>query len=103
MQDSTSKECGLHSGNIVTSAADQAQEEVQADLWPSGPVEALSKEQLQQLAKGPREQDTLVVLYAPWCQYSKVRRRFPATMIANRAGLFQLPIAVFIPEAEASS
>ena len=73
LQDATSKECGLHSGNIVTSAAEQGAEEAQKDLWPSGPVQALDHAQLEKLADGQREQDTLVVLYAPWCQFSQVR------------------------------
>jgi adenylyl-sulfate reductase (glutathione) len=73
MQDATSKECGLHSGNIVTSAAEQGGEEAQKDLWPSGPVQALNHQQLERLADGHRDQDTLVVLYAPWCQFTQVR------------------------------
>ena len=72
VQDATSKECGLHSGNIVTSAAEQGAEDAQKDLWPSGPVQALDHNQLEQLANGDRKNDTLVVLYAPWCQYSQV-------------------------------
>ena len=72
-QDATAKECGLHSGNVVQSAADQARDEL-PDLWPSGPVEALSRQQLAALKDGPRDKDTLVVLYAPWCQFSQVCR-----------------------------
>ena len=71
VQDATGKECGLHSGNVVQSAADQAKEEVQ-DLYQNGPVEAVSKDQLQSLLDGKRDKDTFVVLYAPWCQYSQV-------------------------------
>ena len=56
---------------MVASAAEQAKEEA-TDLWPTGPVEALSKGQLEQLVDGQRDKDTLVVLYAPWCQYSQV-------------------------------
>ena len=70
-QDQTAKECGLHSGNIVQSAEAQAAGE-QADLWASGPVEALDHAALEKLADGQRDKDTLVVLYAPWCQYSQV-------------------------------
>jgi adenylyl-sulfate reductase (glutathione) len=70
-QDQTAKECGLHSGNIVQSAEAQAAGE-QADLWASGPVEALDHAALEKLADGQRDRDTLVVLYAPWCQYSQV-------------------------------
>ena len=51
----------------------QGAEELQKDLWPTGPVEALDHSQLEKLADGDRDTDTLVVLYAPWCQYSQVR------------------------------
>jgi hypothetical protein len=55
----------------VQSAEAQAAGE-QADLWASGPVEALDHAALEKLADGQRDKDTLVVLYAPWCQYSQV-------------------------------
>ena len=71
VQDATGKECGLHSGNVVQSAAEQAKAEVQ-DLFQDSSVEALSKQQLQGMMDGQRDKDTLVVLYAPWCQYSQV-------------------------------
>lgn len=73
LQDQTAKECGLHSGNIVSSAESQAAGEA-ADLWASGPVEALDHDALAKLADGSRNKDTLVVLYAPWCQFSQVSR-----------------------------
>lgn len=75
-QDATGKECGLHSGNVVQSASDQAKEEAQ-DLYQNGPVEAVSKDQLQSLLDGKRDKDTFVVLYAPWCQYSQVSTARP--------------------------
>lgn len=43
------------------------------DLWMEGGVEALSKAQMEQLLAGPRDKHTLVVLYAPWCRFCKVR------------------------------
>lgn len=74
VQEATGKECGLHSGNVVESAAEQAQREAERDLWDTDAhVEALSREQLAALAGGPRDKATLVVLYAPWCPYSQVR------------------------------
>lgn len=73
LQDATSKECGLHSGNVVSSAAEQGAQEAQQDLWPTGAVEPLDHEELERLADGQRTKDTLIVLYAPWCQYSQVR------------------------------
>jgi len=73
LQDQTAKECGLHSGNIVSSAEAQAAGEA-ADLWAAGSaVEGLDHDALAQLADGSRDKDTLVVLYAPWCQFSQVR------------------------------
>ena len=71
VQDATGKECGLHSGNVVESASEQAKAEVQ-DLFQDTSVEAVSKQQLQDMLDGKRDKDTLVVLYAPWCQYSQV-------------------------------
>lgn len=54
----------------MESASDQAEEE-QRDLWPEG-VEALSKDAISSLADGPRDKNTIVALYAPWCQFSQV-------------------------------
>ena len=71
MQDATGKECGLHSGNVVESAAEQAKDDVR-DLFQDHSVEAVSKQQLQDMMDGKRDRDTLVVMYAPWCQYSQV-------------------------------
>ena len=41
-------------------------------------VQALSKQQLEALVhnQGERDKDSLVVLYAPWCQYSQVSCSF---------------------------
>lgn len=39
VQDATAKECGLHSGNVVDTAADQAADE-QRDLFTSGHLSA---------------------------------------------------------------
>jgi adenylyl-sulfate reductase (glutathione) len=83
-QDAAGKECGLHSGNVVQSAAEQARTESLPDLWDGDEhVENLTREQLASLATGDRDKHTLVVLYAPWCQYSKVRKasRFMALCV----------------------
>ncbi len=32
-------------------------------------MEALSSERVRELASGPRDKDTLLVLYAPWCPF----------------------------------
>jgi adenylyl-sulfate reductase (glutathione) len=74
-EDAAAKECGLHSGNIVDSAAAQAAGEV-ADLWAGAgsAVKAVTKAEIEKLVAtsgtrpGPA---TLVALYAPWCQFCK--------------------------------
>ena len=113
LQDATAKECGLHSGNIVQSAAEQAGEE-QRDLFTTGgpyhhhlakhgllrthachtgewgggalrrmgerrrgqgdagAMQQLDHDAAAALAAGRRDRDTLLVLYAPWCQFSQV-------------------------------
>ena len=71
VQDATGKECGLHSGNVVESASEQAKDDLR-DLWQDGAVQALSKEQLQGMMDGKRDKSTMLVMYAPWCQYSQV-------------------------------
>ena len=38
----------------------------------AGAVTALDHDALVALGEGRREKDTLVVLYAPWCQFSQV-------------------------------
>ncbi len=45
--------------------------------WPCCPpaVAALDKQQLSALLEGPREKDTFVALYAPWCRFCKVGQR----------------------------
>jgi adenylyl-sulfate reductase (glutathione) len=72
-EEAGAKECGLHAGNLVASAADQAAREAAApaSLFPSPLVEDLSKARLAALleAPGARGRDTLVVLYAPWCPH----------------------------------
>ena len=73
-EDATGKECGLHSGNVVASAAEQAQQEAMRDLWDhDSNVQQLSHDELASLLDGHRDKSTVVVMYAPWCQYSQVR------------------------------
>ena len=55
----------------MESAAEQAKDDLQ-DLFQDDSVEAVSKQQLQEMMDGKRDKDTLVTLYAPWCQYSQV-------------------------------
>lgn len=71
-EDATAKECGLHSGNLIASAADQAAAEsgAQADIFTNQAVAKLEKNELASiLGAESRDQDTLVVLYAPWCRF----------------------------------
>ena len=74
LQDATKKECGLHSGKVADAGGNGAEARVaERDLWHTdGPVEGLSRQQLSDLADGPRDKNTLVVLYAPWCPFSQV-------------------------------
>ena len=66
------QKCGLHSGNVSASSGDE-EAPPPADLWPEGSgVQALDKQQLGALLDGPREKDTLLALYAPWCQFCEV-------------------------------
>ncbi|PSC67291.1 5 -adenylylsulfate reductase [Micractinium conductrix] len=70
-EDAAAKECGLHSGNVSSQSGDEESQE-KNDLWPAGSaVAAVSKDQLATLLDGPREKDTLVALYAPWCRFCK--------------------------------
>ncbi|KAK9865085.1 hypothetical protein WJX84_003630 [Apatococcus fuscideae] len=72
-EDAGGKECGLHSGNVSAGSAEQDGEAgAERDLWPEGKVQALSREELSSLASAEsRKQATMVVLYAPWCQFSQ--------------------------------
>jgi len=76
-EDSTAKECGLHSGNIKKGedGQDEPQRTAERDLWGAGSkVEALSKAAVEKLVGGARDKDTLLVLYAPWCPFCQVGR-----------------------------
>jgi adenylyl-sulfate reductase (glutathione) len=98
-EDATGKECGLHSGNVVQSATEQAKAEA-ADLWQSGSVEALSKQQLEGLLNGQRDKDTMVVLYAPWCQYSQAMEESYEQLAQNYQGSQNIRVAKFQADVE---
>ncbi len=69
-EDAAAKECGLHSGNIQKADGTTEQKKADRDLWiDGGAVTPLTKAQAEGLAAGKRDKDTLVVLYAPWCQF----------------------------------
>lgn len=63
-EDAAAKECGLHSGNI-TESGEQEKGEV-SDLYTAP---AVTKADMEALLKGGAEEDTMVVVYAPWCQF----------------------------------
>ena len=68
------KECGLHSGNIKQADGTTQERKAERDLWIDGSaVETLDKAAAEKLAAGDRDQDTLLVLYAPWCPFCQVR------------------------------
>lgn len=74
-EDATAKECGLHSGNVKKEDGTTEERKAERDLWADGSVvEALSKAQAEAMAAGTRDQDTLLVLYAPWCPFCQVGR-----------------------------
>ena len=63
------KECGLHSGNIKKADGTTEARKADRDLWIEGKVAAVSKPQVEALAAGKRDKDTILVLYAPWCTF----------------------------------
>uniref|UniRef100_A0A383WMC5 Thioredoxin domain-containing protein n=1 Tax=Tetradesmus obliquus TaxID=3088 RepID=A0A383WMC5_TETOB len=69
-EDATAKECGLHSGNVKKADGSTEQKKAERDLWIDGSaVQGIDKAAAEKLAGGDRERDTLLVLYAPWCQF----------------------------------
>lgn len=65
-EDATSKECGLHSGNISDTGSGEGEVE-KKDLYQSVPK--VEKQSIEALLSGGRSHSTLAVFYAPWCQY----------------------------------
>eukprot|EP00775_Hariotina_reticulata_P007156 gene7156-7371_t len=71
-EDSTAKECGLHSGNVKKEDGSTEERKAERDLWGAdvnSAVAALDKAAVEKLAAGNRDKDTLLVLYAPWCPF----------------------------------
>lgn len=85
-EDATAKECGLHSGNLSKNGDSGASQEAAEDLFQSSNVETLTKDQLEKLLDGPRDKDTLVVLYAPWCQFCKAMEPSYNALASELAG-----------------
>ena len=89
-EDAAAKECGLHSGNIVDSAADQAAKEGAPDLWGAGSkVGAVTKAEVEAMLAAPGTRPgpaTLVALYAPWCQFCQGLEPVYEELAAKYAG-----------------
>jgi len=107
-EDAKAKECGLHSGNVVQSAAEQAEKEAARDLWAdaSSAVERLTRAQLEKASSassasakggggGDDDKATLVALYAPWCQYSQAMEQAYEELAARYAGHPRVRVAAF--------
>jgi adenylyl-sulfate reductase (glutathione) len=74
-EDAKAKECGLHNGNANGAASNAISEQMVevADLFMSRSVSNLSRGEMETLVgKNKRSKSSLVVLYAPWCQFSQV-------------------------------
>lgn len=123
-EDATAKECGLHSGNVKKGENGAEESKVAArDLWEAGSaVEALDKAQVEALVGGKRDKDTLLVLYAPWCQFCQALEPNYEALAADlkgshvrvakyqadvdkdwakaNAGLTTFPSIVFLPKAK---
>ncbi|KAL3678646.1 hypothetical protein R1sor_021602 [Riccia sorocarpa] len=73
-EDATQKECGLHKGNLSgleqTEDNGSAASEVE-DIFTGKNVARLSREDMERSISQPRDKASLVVLYAPWCQFSQ--------------------------------
>ncbi|CAK9271936.1 unnamed protein product [Sphagnum jensenii] len=73
-EDAKAKECGLHNGNVNGAASNAISEQMVevADLFMSRSVSNLSRGEMETLVgKNKRSKSSLVVLYAPWCQFSQ--------------------------------
>jgi len=65
-EDAAAKECGLHKGNIE---GKEGEEETKAEVADLYTAPAVSKADLESMLKGGASEDTMVVVYAPWCQF----------------------------------
>ncbi|CAM6084185.1 unnamed protein product [Calypogeia fissa] len=79
-EDATAKECGLHKGNL--SSLDNTEGDAAGsgstnggtipDIFTGENITTLTRPEIESLISQPRDKASLVVLYAPWCQFSQV-------------------------------
>lgn len=81
--------CIVYQGNLDNSndATGIVGEKIEfSDLFTSESVVTLSRGDIETLVKGEnRAKSTLVVLYAPWCQYSQVR--LPVSIMSHLSSI----------------
>ena len=71
-EDATSKECGLHSGNLTEDekAKQDDREATEEDIFEHSAVHVLSHDDIDALKdEKTHSETTLAVLYAPWCPH----------------------------------
>ncbi|KAG1679266.1 hypothetical protein FOA52_009296 [Chlamydomonas sp. UWO 241] len=85
-EDATAKECGLHSGNISKADGTTEQRTADRDLWIDGSVAGMTKEQVHAMVDGNRSEDTLLVLYAPWCPFCQAMEPAYAALASELSG-----------------
>jgi adenylyl-sulfate reductase (glutathione) len=85
-EDAKAKECGLHSGNIKDDGGAGGSKAEVADLYVSDDVTALDKAGAEGLVSSHRDRDALVVVYAPWCQWSQAMEADYVALAAQLKG-----------------
>ena len=100
-EDAAAKECGLHSGNISSAAAQAAAEAAAPDLWVDASVSRPTQAALATLASAPRrDKTTILALYAPWCRFCQALEPSYAALAAKYAGSASVDVAVFRADTE---
>ena len=87
-EDSASKECGLHSGNMTEEErlTQDAREATDADIFVDGSVLALDRSGMDALLREKTHAETtLAVLYAPWCPFCQAMQGSFLTYAASLA------------------
>jgi len=101
-EDAADKECGLHSGNVASAAAQAAAEAAAPDLWATAAVARPDQGSLASLvASTNRPKATFIALYAPWCQFCQALEPALAALADTHAGGPTADVAVFRADGEA--